>query len=395
MNWTVSLRTTLLLVGCACANSNTEGDACGSGAACVAGAVCIDGECLTLCAADSDCDGPGRICEDRVCIVGQRTGMPVIASVDGDSVEACSGTNGKHCVSLGIAVTGERLSGAAWSLTPARGGHPADLALRANASDASVTLDLPADIAPGQYVLRATNSAGSADQALELLRGEPGPQGERGEPGPQGALDEAQVAAMNARIDAMIPIGTVLPYAAEVGTIPDGWLLCDGAEISRDEYGNLFGIIGINHGGGDGTNTFNLPDLRGRFLRGVAGSLGTQLASVRDPDRNSRVAPQPGAASSGNHGNAVGSVEATATALPNAGFTISTSGIHTHIYNDNSGWRREGTPNRVDSGGTNESGYREDRSFTTAAGGAHGHAVSGGDAESRPPNSYVHFIIKY
>lgn len=49
---------------------------------------------------------------------------------------------------------------------------------------------------------------------------------------------------------------------------PDGWLLCDGAAVSRSVYSNLFGRIGTTWGDGDGFSTFNLPDLRQRFLLG-------------------------------------------------------------------------------------------------------------------------------
>ena len=51
----------------------------------------------------------------------------------------------------------------------------------------------------------------------------------------------------------------------------DNWLLCDGQEISRADYPDLFKVIGINFGEGNGTTTFNVPDYRGKFLRGLGG----------------------------------------------------------------------------------------------------------------------------
>ena len=48
----------------------------------------------------------------------------------------------------------------------------------------------------------------------------------------------------------------------------DNWLLCDGQEISRADYPDLFKVIGINFGEGNGTTTFNEPDYRGKFLLG-------------------------------------------------------------------------------------------------------------------------------
>jgi hypothetical protein len=64
--------------------------------------------------------------------------------------------------------------------------------------------------------------------------------------------------------------GDIKPGAYD---IPDvGWLLCDGSEVSRADYEDLFDRIGTNFGEGDGTATFNIPDFRGRFLKGVGGS---------------------------------------------------------------------------------------------------------------------------
>lgn len=65
-------------------------------------------------------------------------------------------------------------------------------------------------------------------------------------------------------------IGAMQPYAGS--TAPTGWLLCDGTAISRTTYANLFSVIGTTYGSGDGSSTFNLPDLRQRFVMGVAAS---------------------------------------------------------------------------------------------------------------------------
>lgn len=63
----------------------------------------------------------------------------------------------------------------------------------------------------------------------------------------------------------MIPAGTVFPFAMQ--TIPDGFIECHGAEISRAVYSNLFAAIGTSWGSSSPT-TFRLPDYRGKFLRG-------------------------------------------------------------------------------------------------------------------------------
>lgn len=51
--------------------------------------------------------------------------------------------------------------------------------------------------------------------------------------------------------------------------VPSGWLLCDGKEYSRNAYASLFAVLGETWGKGDGRTTFNVPDLRGMFLRGL------------------------------------------------------------------------------------------------------------------------------
>lgn len=65
-----------------------------------------------------------------------------------------------------------------------------------------------------------------------------------------------------------IASGTVSVWAG--ATIPDGYLLCDGSAISRTDYPILFSAIGTTWGPGDGSSTFNLPDLRNRFLLGAS-----------------------------------------------------------------------------------------------------------------------------
>jgi microcystin-dependent protein len=63
-----------------------------------------------------------------------------------------------------------------------------------------------------------------------------------------------------------IPSGVILMYGAP--TAPTGWLECDGSAVSRTTYSSLFAKIGTTFGEGNGTTTFNLPDLRGEFVRG-------------------------------------------------------------------------------------------------------------------------------
>lgn len=63
-----------------------------------------------------------------------------------------------------------------------------------------------------------------------------------------------------------VSIGSIVYHAADAE--PDNFLECDGSAISRTTYADLFAEIGVVFGVGDGSSTFNLPDLRGEFIRG-------------------------------------------------------------------------------------------------------------------------------
>lgn len=64
-----------------------------------------------------------------------------------------------------------------------------------------------------------------------------------------------------------VKAGTVAHFAAS--TAPAGWIKANGAAISRSAYAGLFAAIGTTYGAGDGSTTFNLPDLRGEFVRSL------------------------------------------------------------------------------------------------------------------------------
>lgn len=95
----------------------------------------------------------------------------------------------------------------------------------------------------------------------------------------QAPLDTSQ---LSAALQAMLmPTGVLLPYGG--GTAPTGWLLCYGQAISRTTYATLYGIIGTTYGSGDGSTTFNVPDLRGRVVAGqddMGGSSANRLTGV-------------------------------------------------------------------------------------------------------------------
>ena len=75
-----------------------------------------------------------------------------------------------------------------------------------------------------------------------------------------------------------MPTGAILPYGSSVA--PSGYVLCNGTAYNRTgTYADLFGVIGVKYGVGDGSSTFNVPDTRGRFLAGWDAGTGV-LTSV-------------------------------------------------------------------------------------------------------------------
>jgi microcystin-dependent protein len=71
---------------------------------------------------------------------------------------------------------------------------------------------------------------------------------------------------------AVAPTGTLSSYGG--ASAPSGYLLCDGSAVSRATYADLFGVLGVAFGSGDGSTTFNVPDMRGRVPAGYAASGG-------------------------------------------------------------------------------------------------------------------------
>ena len=73
--------------------------------------------------------------------------------------------------------------------------------------------------------------------------------------------------AIAAQIPPAVPTGMIAFF--DLTEVPDGWLVCDGSAVSRKTYANLFAKIGTRHGAGNGSTTFNLPDMDARFLEGT------------------------------------------------------------------------------------------------------------------------------
>lgn len=100
---------------------------------------------------------------------------------------------------------------------------------------------------------------------------------------PSGAPDTAIASdRFNALMQLIRKFGVPAGACEFFGTTlaPDGWLIANGAEVSRSTYADLFAAVGTRFGEGNRTTTFNLPDLRAAFIRGVDNSKGIDAARV-------------------------------------------------------------------------------------------------------------------
>lgn len=235
------------------------------------------------------------------------------------------------------------------------------------------------------------------------------------------AVEDQALVAVRERADAFrllaVPIGTIVPYGGPVRESevdkPEeklalrqfaedlekrGWMVCDGRPLLREEFGELYDALGQAHGTGfdqqdKRVGDFNLPDYRGRFLRGVDHDVG------RDPDSESRVA----ASNGGNPGDRVGSCQADATELPGDLRTRETPD-HTHdactshakdgplqaefqLAWGAGDWQKWGIRENDPRKGEQNGGIRPS--------GQHAHEVLGTSAdETRPANAYVNWLIR-
>jgi hypothetical protein len=216
---------------------------------------------------------------------------------------------------------------------------------------------VPASITAAQVAPNAITAAQIADNTITSAQIAPGAiTRERLEP--------------SLTIDSIIPPGTISAFGGP--NPPIGWLLCDGSALDKDNpaYTNLWSAIGTSWGNGSesgtgatfpfvpGVTEFNVPDLRGMFLRGVSG------VSTNDPDRMARVAIMSG----GNADNQIGSIQPDALRS------------HTHDYMDRT-VGGSGGPIARDGAGA----IPDTQRVTSPTGGN----------ETRPRNAYVNYIIKY
>ena len=159
------------------------------------------------------------------------------------------------------------------------------------------------------------------------------------------------------------PVGHVAAYAGNVA--PLGYFECNGAAVSRLTYVKLFAVCGVFYGAGDGSTTFNLPDLRGYFLRGWSDTSGIDTGRVIGSTQADLVGP-----------------------IIDPGHTHVDSG-HSHTYNKATGTQPQSgsSTNCYTSNASDTTGISSAVISTTFTG------ISGG-TETRPINVAMMYIIK-
>ena len=180
-----------------------------------------------------------------------------------------------------------------------------------------------------------------------------------------------------AAVGSDIATGMIVPYAS--GTLPAGFLACNGAAVSRTTYADLFTVIGVTFGLGDGVTTFNLPDLQDRF------PLGEGSNYTLGDDGGSALGFLP------NHTHGSGSLDAAS------------GGVHSHSYYD--GFPSTASASKIwDVSGTNDQIGHHGQTRTSSTAGNHDHVISGStastgdgantDDDAMPPYTVVSWIIK-
>lgn len=199
-----------------------------------------------------------------------------------------------------------------------------------------------------------------------------------------GVDSSAVTSSLDYKVRVGNPTGSITMWATN--TAPTGWLICDGAPISRSIYGALWGVLGTTYGSGDGSSTFNLPNLKGKV------PVGRDATQTEFDALNDQGGSKTSALTSGN-----------LPAHTHSGSTNNT-GSHSHTSAQSDIVRQYGGGDAKLTANSNYGPYNTG-SITTDAQGAHEHTVSvsgggngtaTGDAfNNLPPFITLNYIIRF
>jgi microcystin-dependent protein len=174
----------------------------------------------------------------------------------------------------------------------------------------------------------------------------------------------------------LIPVGGLMPYAG--ATSPEGWLLCDGTAINRTTYANLFALIGTTYGSGNGTTTFNVPDMRSRMPIGAGAGTGLTSRALAATGGAESVVIASGNLPTHTHSIAHDHANVTSTGQ-SVGHTHSIDPPNTTSGNDSPGHTHSIDPPNTTSGNASVAHYHGSIGYhyhgTTGTGGSHEHRM--------------------
>ena len=259
----------------------------------------------------------------------------------------CAGTKISHFSSAGLFITSTGSATTGIFLNDAD--NSAHISLKApDVLSSNITYKLPASITNGGFL----QTDGSGNLSFQIVAG--------------------------------VPSGSV--FCMAVATVPSGYLECDGDEVSRTTFAALFAVIGTAYGTGNGSTTFNLPDLRGEFIRGFDNGRGA--------DSGRSIASSQGA-SNASHNHSISLSGTTSTksltgSVQKISETFNNNGTTTGIFSKSTGFNAGFTPGSPDNNDAGAFSINASHNHTFSASGTSGSQGS----EARPRNVAMMYIIK-
>jgi microcystin-dependent protein len=182
-------------------------------------------------------------------------------------------------------------------------------------------------------------------------------------------MSRASSIAKSPALNALVPPGVYMPFGGS--TAPTGWLSCDGAAVSRTTYASLFAAIGTTYGTGDGSTTFNVPNMGDRIAVGKSGT---------------RTLGATGGASNVTPSGSVANTTLTEAQMPS------------HYHNTGTGHQFYGGTGGM--GFTNGGTYSGPNTYGPntdwrGSNNAHNHGMSISQISVEQPWTCCHYIIKY
>ncbi len=347
----------------------------------------------------------------KVYLVLNNTGQSLIVSNGGSSVTVGNGEQ-KLVYTDGTTI----YSSDTWSTKSASGARFNAYPFISSGGDTEIGINLDFHLTNADatdYAIRLNSNGTTTDLYVTPFGGSARKIWNQGKDGSGSGMDADTLYGLHASdiiAGGGAAIGTMLIWPTN--TPPAGYLKANGALISRTTYAALFSVIDTTFGAGNGTTTFQLPDLRGQFIRGWDDGRGLDAGRVFGTDQaQAYLAHSHTLTTDGAHTHTASS---NSTGAHTHTLDINSAGAHDHTYS-----RRDAESNNADTGsirdsaggtttadtssagnhthsGTALSAGNHSHTITVNSGGSHTHTVgSSGGTETRPTNVALLICIKY